>query len=64
MSKFEKNNIFNVPEAIYELPLDLTYNQLVYNKNLFKKDGIDINLIENKFLSWQEFLLKQINNQI
>ena len=62
MSKFEKNNIFNVPEAIYELPLDLSYNQLVYNKNLFKKDGIDINLIENKFLSWQEFLLKQINN--
>ena len=51
MSKFEKNNIFNVPEAIYELPLDLSYNQLVYNKNLFKKDGIDINLIENKFLS-------------
>ena len=55
MSKFEKNNIFNVLEAIYEVPLDLPYNQLVYNKNLFKKDGIDINLIENKFLSWQEF---------
>ena len=41
VNKFEPGNIFNIKPGIYGIPLDITNIQMLYNKNLLKKAGID-----------------------
>lgn len=50
---FEKNNTYNVIPGIYGVPLDVTNIQMLYNKKLFKKAGLDP---EKPPETWDEFV--------
>ncbi|HLD70216.1 MAG TPA: extracellular solute-binding protein [Candidatus Omnitrophota bacterium] len=41
VNRFDLGNIYNLKAGIYGVPLDVTNIQMVYNRNLFKKAGID-----------------------
>lgn len=41
VNEFKRNNEFDVPPGIYGVPIDVTNIQMLYNKNLFKKAGLD-----------------------
>jgi ABC-type glycerol-3-phosphate transport system substrate-binding protein len=41
VNEFERNNEFDVPPGIYGAPVDVTNIQMLYNKSLFKKAGLD-----------------------
>lgn len=60
---FVEGNGYNVPAGTYGVPLDVTNIQMLYNKDIFKKAGLDP---ERPPQTWDEFLkigpaLKKIN---
>jgi len=52
-TQFVPGNAYNVPPGVYGVPLDVTNIQLLYNKDLFKKAGLDP---EKPPQTWKEFL--------
>ncbi len=50
---FSEGNEFKVPAGIYEVPLDVVTIQFIYNKDIFKKAGIDP---DNPPVTWEEFV--------
>ncbi|MFN0118565.1 MAG: extracellular solute-binding protein [Elusimicrobiota bacterium] len=50
---FKEGNQFNVPSGFYGIPIDVTTIPMIYNKNLFKKAGLDP---ETPPATWKEFL--------
>ncbi len=53
VNQYLAGNEFNVEPGIYGVPIDVTNIQLLYNKDLFKKAGLDP---ENPPYSWEEFI--------
>lgn len=41
VNEFKQSNEFNVQPGIYGVPIDVTNIQMLYNKDLFKKAGLD-----------------------
>lgn len=41
VNRFEDNNIYNIKPGIYGVPIDVTNIQMLYNKKLLKKAGIN-----------------------
>lgn len=41
VTAFKKGNIYGVKEGIYAVPIDTTVMQFIYNKELFKKAGLN-----------------------
>lgn len=52
-NEFKKNNRSNIEPGIYGIPIDVTNIQLLYNKDIFKKAGLDP---ENPPQTWEELL--------
>ncbi len=50
---FKEGNEFEVEPGIYGVPIDVMNIQMVYNKNLFKKAGLDPN---RPPLAWDDFV--------
>lgn len=50
---FDEANPFGVSAGIYGVPIDVMNIQMVYNKNLFKKAGLDP---DKPPFTWQEFV--------
>jgi len=60
-AQFEEKNIYEIKEGIYGVPLDLMNIQFLYNKDLFKKIGLDSPPQEFKeFIS----IAKRIKNEL
>lgn len=53
MDMFEKTNAYGVEPGYYGVPLDMMNIQMVYNKKLFRKAGLDA---ENPPKTWSEFI--------
>ena len=53
VNEFAKGNIFGVEPGIYGVPIDVTNIQMLYNKDLLKKAGIDPSSPPR---TWKEFL--------
>lgn len=53
VNEFLPGNEYDVPPGIYGVPIDVMNIQMLYNKDLFKKAGIDPS---NPPRNWQEFL--------
>jgi len=53
INEFSKDNEFGVKPGIYAVPLDVMNIQMVYNKSLFKKAGLDP---ESPPERWEEFI--------
>lgn len=53
VNEFPAGNEFSVPPGIYGVPLDVMNIQMLYNKKLFKKAGLDP---ERPPKTWDEFL--------
>lgn len=53
VNEFIPGNQFGVRPGIYGVPIDVTNIQMLYNKTLFKKAGLDP---EKPPVTWQEFL--------
>ncbi len=53
VNRFKENNEFGIEPGIYGVPIDVTNIQMLYNKDLFKKAGLDS---ENPPETWEEFL--------
>ncbi|MFH1691538.1 MAG: extracellular solute-binding protein [Candidatus Omnitrophota bacterium] len=54
VNEFEEGNSFDVPAGIYGAPIDVMNIQMLYNKNLFKKAGLDP---DRAPVSWEEFVV-------
>ncbi len=52
VNEFKEGNEHGVPAGIYGVPIDVMNIQMVYNKNLFKKAGLDPNKAPQ---TWDEF---------
>jgi len=52
VNRFERENAFGVKPGIYGVPLDTATIQMIYNKDLFRKAGLDP---ENPPETWSEF---------
>jgi len=53
MNRFAAGNEFEVKPGIYGVPIDITNIQMLYNKRLFKKAGLDP---DNPPETWDEFI--------
>jgi len=53
VNQFLSGNEFGVEPGIYGVPIDVTNIQMLYNKDLFKKAGLDP---ENPPYTWEEFI--------
>ncbi|MDD5617919.1 MAG: extracellular solute-binding protein [Candidatus Omnitrophica bacterium] len=53
VNEFLPNNKFNVEPGIYGVPIDVMNIQMLYNKKLFKKAGLDPN---NPPQTWDDFI--------
>jgi ABC-type glycerol-3-phosphate transport system substrate-binding protein len=53
VNEFQEGNEFGVAPGIYGAPIDVMNIQMVYNKNLFKKAGLDPN---KPPMTWEEFV--------
>lgn len=53
VNEFKENNEFVVPPGVYGIPLDVMTIQMVYNKGLYQKAGLDPNSPPK---TWEEFL--------
>ena len=53
VNEFEENNEFGITPGIYGVPLDVMNIQLVYNKKIFRKAGLDP---DNPPHTWKEFI--------
>jgi len=54
VNQFLEGNTFGVQPGIYGVPLDVTTIQLVYNKKLFRKAGLDPDIPPR---TWNEFTM-------
>jgi ABC-type glycerol-3-phosphate transport system substrate-binding protein len=61
VNEFKSNNEFGVTAGIYGVPIDSTNIQMLYNKKLFEKAGLNP---EKHPVSWNEFLadIKQLKD--
>lgn len=50
---FEENNLYGVKPGIYGIPLDVSNIQMLYNKKLFRKAGLDPSAPPK---TWEEFI--------
>lgn len=53
VNEFQEGNEFSVTPGIYGVPIDVMNIQMIYNKNLFKKAGLDP---EKPPVTWDEFV--------
>lgn len=53
VNEFKPDNIYSVKPGIYGIPIDLMTIKMLYNKNLFKKAGLQSNKPPQ---TWQEFI--------
>lgn len=53
VNEFKRGNEFSVPPGIYGVPIDVTNIQMLYNKDLFKRAGLDP---ENPPRTFAEFI--------
>lgn len=53
MNEFKPGNSFNAEPGIYGVPLDITNIQMLYNKRLFKKAGLNP---DTPPMTWEEFI--------
>ncbi len=53
VNEFQPGNSYEVKSGIYGVPIDVTNIQMVYNKKLFRKAGLDP---ENPPKTWVEFI--------
>ncbi len=53
VNEFLPDNEFGVPPGIYGVPLDTTTIQMVYNRNLYEKAGLDPN---KPPVTWEDFI--------
>lgn len=53
VNEFKEGNSFDVGPGIYGAPIDVMNIQMLYNKNLFKKAGLDPELAP---LTWEDFV--------
>ena len=53
VNAFEAGNEFNVEPGVYGIPLDVTTIQMVYNKSLYEKAGLDPSKPPK---TWEEFI--------
>ena len=53
INEFLPNNEYGVPEGTYGVPLDVTTIQMVYNKALYRKAGLDP---EKPAVTWDDFV--------
>lgn len=53
VNEFAEGNEFNIPAGIYGAPLDATTIQMVYNKKIYAKAGLDPNAPPK---TWDEFV--------
>ncbi len=53
VNEFEEGNVFGVQPGIYGAPIDVMNIQMVYNKNLFKKAGLDP---DHPPKTWEDFI--------
>ncbi|MDP2939503.1 MAG: extracellular solute-binding protein [Candidatus Omnitrophota bacterium] len=53
VNEFEPKNIYDVKPGIYGIPIDVMTIEMLYNKNLFKKAGLNP---ENPPKTWAEFI--------
>jgi len=53
VNRFKEDNEFGIKPGIYGVPIDVTNIQMLYNKDLFKKAGLDS---EKPPETWKEFL--------
>ena len=53
INEFSKDNPYGVPAGTYGIPVDVMNIQMVYNKSLFKKAGLNPN---NPPATWQDFI--------
>ena len=53
VNEFEAGNSYEIKEGTYGVPIDVTNIQMVYNKKLFKKAGLDP---EEPPRTWKEFI--------
>ena len=62
VNEFCKDNEFGIKPGIYGVPLDVMNIQMVYNKDIFKKAGLDP---EKPPQTWKEFIaaIKQIKRK-
>jgi len=51
--EFKENNAYDVKPGIYGAPIDIMNIQMIYNKKLFKKAGLNPN---KPPLTWEEFI--------
>jgi ABC-type glycerol-3-phosphate transport system substrate-binding protein len=52
-NEFKEGNTFGIKPGIYGVPIDVTNLQILYNKNIFTKSGLDP---ENPPKTWDEFI--------
>jgi ABC-type glycerol-3-phosphate transport system substrate-binding protein len=52
-NEFKEGNTFEIKPGIYGVPIDVTNLQILYNKNIFTKSGLDP---ENPPKTWEEFI--------
>lgn len=52
VNEFPEGNVFGVPVGIYGVPIDVMNIQMLYNKNLFRRSGLDP---ERPPRTWAEF---------
>ncbi|MDP8260120.1 MAG: extracellular solute-binding protein [Candidatus Gygaella obscura] len=53
LGEFKEGNVFKAAAGVYAVPIDLMNVQMVYNKNLFKKAGLNPNRPPQ---SWNQFI--------
>lgn len=53
VNEFKEDNEFGIKPGIYGVPIDVTNIQILYNKKLFQKAGLDP---ENPPQTWEEFI--------
>jgi ABC-type glycerol-3-phosphate transport system substrate-binding protein len=52
-NSFQEGNNFNITPGVYGIPIDVTDLQILYNKSIFEKAGLDP---EKPPKTWQEFV--------
>jgi len=53
VNEFQEGNVYGAPAGIYGVPIDVMNIQMLYNKNLFKKAGLDP---DRPPQDWDEFV--------
>ncbi len=64
LGEFKPGNVFGVSAGVYAVPIDLMNVQMVYNKSLLKKAGLDPNRPPQSWNQFIEYLKKLRANDI